>query len=163
MFQEATNNIKQKAAEDQLTAELYSAESQKIFYDFYALLSGIYLENAESDMNISLRLTSDKIVEILTEAKIIQEPPEEDEEEPVEGEGEERPKLIKFYEEHVREILKQIELLETGEEDTDCFTYVDFLEALIRVADAFPDPDGGDMMSMEAKLSGIVDKLHMSF
>jgi hypothetical protein len=42
LFQTATNEIKHRAADDFLSAELYSAESQKVFYDNYGLLAAIF-------------------------------------------------------------------------------------------------------------------------
>ena len=106
-------------------------------------------------------MTADQFINILTEAQIIKEKPDEDEEPPVEAEGEEGPVLIKFYDEHVLAILKQLDLLHTGDDDTECMTYIDFLDALVRVSIAYPweSEDSMEFTSKESKLEEIVDRI----
>lgn len=161
LFQTATNEIKHRAADDFLSAELYSAESQKVFYDNYGLLAAIFQNNTTGDPHISLRMTIPELIYILKEAGIVLEEPEEELEE---EEGEDAPPVLKFYEEHARDALSGLDLLETGDDDGECLTYVDFLESLLRIGHAYPfEVAGADLPNIEAKLTWVVDKLEQAY
>ncbi len=54
---------------------------------------------------------------------------------------EEEPEVIKFKEADAIAALDQIDLLDTGDEDIKCLTYVDFLDGLLRVAAVYPFGD----------------------
>lgn len=54
-----------------MIAELYSAESQKLFYDNYALLAGIFSNRSVGDQHINLRMTKQELISILSESEII--------------------------------------------------------------------------------------------
>lgn len=99
MFQDGTLDIKTKAAKDDLIAELYSAESQKIFYDNYALLAGIFENKSTPDNHISLRMNRTDVINLIAEAEIIKPVPEvpikKDDKNPIEEIPEPQ-----FYEEH---------------------------------------------------------------
>lgn len=75
MFENGIEEIKTKGTKD-IIQNFYSAEMQKIFYNNYALLGGIFHKYSTPNSNLSLKLTKTEFVAILRDADIVKPIPE---------------------------------------------------------------------------------------
>ena len=155
IFKNALLYINQKTDSDGLFAELFSREVQNIVYDNHALLSGIFWKSATEDNHLSLKMSKEEFIHILSQGKedeaIIPAEKGQDEEKKEKEKSkkskkdkqaeEEEPEVIKFKVDDAIAALNEIDLLDTGDEDGKCITYVDFIDALLRVASSYPFGD----------------------
>ena len=107
---------------------------------------------------VHLGLQYDDFVNILSEAGLVKK--EDSKEDTKEGE------IPKITKEQVLQALNQVEVLDGDNEDEDdpkVLTYVDFLDALVRVAAYYPFGENEEYQTMEDKLNYLIDKLQGKF
>ena len=75
MFENGIEEIRTKGLTE-IIQRMLSAEMQKIFYNNYALLGGIFHKYSTPNSNLSLKLTKSEFVAILKDADIIKAIPE---------------------------------------------------------------------------------------
>ena len=68
IFQDATMAIKRKSEEDELIVQLYTPESQQLFYDKYGLLGAIFQNQSMTNNSIHLGLQFNEFAHILAQA-----------------------------------------------------------------------------------------------
>ena len=79
IFQDASLEIKNKAQQDELAAELYSAECQRIFYENYHLLAALFNARALIFPETHLELEKQELMHVFEEASLFEGLPEPEE------------------------------------------------------------------------------------
>ena len=110
-------------------------------------------------------MEQEEIINILTEAEIIQDIDEEDEEGEDELEDATFNKPPKFTEMEAVKAIRKVELLESGTEECSVYTYIDFLEALLNIAMVYPFPEDKNIeyANIEMKFQWVIDNLKLKF
>ena len=158
-FQDATMTIKRKSEEDELFAELCTPDSQQIFHDKYGLLAAIFSNRSLPVNTISIGLPFDEFFLILSQAGIAQN--EEAKDEKKENEP------TKITKAEINQVLDQIDVFDMDaddENDPKLLTYIDFLDALVRVSAhyQFAEEDK-EHETMRDRLRYIIEKLETKF
>lgn len=68
IFQDATMAIKRKSEEDELIVQLYTPESQQLFYDKYGLLGALFQNQSMTNNSIHLGLQFNEFMHVLIQA-----------------------------------------------------------------------------------------------
>jgi len=172
-FQDGTINVKNKSAEDPLLMELYTVKSQQLFHENYGLLGCIFDQKSVTNTDIGFGMSFEDFYSALEEAGMLSllmlilyldlAQAEESEEEP---KPDEKQKLVKS---EIYKILNDIEVFDHKNDDPKhpkLLIYVDFLDALVRVAAHFPfntEGEGEDYETINEKLYFIIEALDAKF
>jgi hypothetical protein len=151
MFNDGNIELKKRMMEDRLISELYSHDNCKVFYQHHLLLTSIFEQKATYQREQFQEMSKEAFITMLVESGVLNEKQAEE----VTG-----PLKLKFNAEGIVAAIHN-----TGSFDENFLTYVDFLDALVRVAFIYPytEQERAQMPAMDQKLNFIIDRLNEKY
>ena len=175
MFKEGKNaklDLKKRMKDDPILNSLVTLSNQGFFKDHFDILAAVFHEKGMNKGD-HLEISKGDFISVLKDANILIIPKVEAKPDEGKGgkaapkadpkkdgeEGKEAP-ARKFDEADVKEAISASQSF-----DDDQLGYIDFLEAIIRIAHAFPfnEEELADMVSFEMKVQYFVEKLETKF
>lgn len=162
MFADAELDLKKRAKSDEVLQKMLDLAQQSFFEENFELLGGIFSDKGMLRSDGYLELAKQDFVGVMKDAGILiiqkAEKADKKNEEKKNDEGNEVAR--KFDEMDVREAIKG-----TNSFDDEQLSFMDFLEALVKIADVYPfnEEEQANMVTFEMKMMFFTQKLEDKF